>query len=297
MRYTLNLSFLEPQNYISAAKAAENAGFDSIGLSDSVFFPKDTSSKYPYNDDGGRAHFEDKPFLDAFSLIPAMGAVTERITFIPCVLKLPIRNPVIVAKLASSVAVLTDNRFKIGVGTSPWPEDYEVCGVPWEGRGQRLNESIEIIRGLTQGGYFEFHGEAYDFSPIKMAPVPTRPIPILIGGHSRPALRRAASTGDGWIAPATGITGDNLAQLLSFLRHERREQGREDLPFAVHASLDVLPETTESVAIESIKALQDLGVTDARVALRLRPYDPNPASQLRNLVSDIGRFAAWVGRG
>jgi alkanesulfonate monooxygenase SsuD/methylene tetrahydromethanopterin reductase-like flavin-dependent oxidoreductase (luciferase family) len=113
MRFTLNLSFLEPENYVLAARIAEAAGYDTISVSDSVFFPKETSSKYPYNDEGTRGHFEDKPFIDAFAVIPAMGAVTERVMFVPCVLKLPIRNPVIVAKLASSVAVLTGNRFKL----------------------------------------------------------------------------------------------------------------------------------------------------------------------------------------
>jgi probable F420-dependent oxidoreductase len=297
MRYTLNLSFLEPENYLPAARMAENAGYDSIGISDSVFFPKDTSSKYPYNEDGGRVHFEDKPFLDAFSVIPAMGAVTDRIAFVPCVLKLPIRNPVLVAKLASSVAVLTGNRFKLGVGTSPWPEDYEVCGVPWEGRGRRLDEAIEIIRGLTQGGYFEFHGEAYDFPAIKMAPVPTKPIPVLVGGHAQPALRRAASVGDGWIAPATGMSGEKLREVIGFLRQERDRLGRSDVPFELHASLDVLPGTTRTEALMQIETLKELGITDVRVALRQRPYDPVASSQLRLLVDDARHFAAWVGRG
>ena len=297
MRYTLNLSFLEPENYLPAARAAEEAGYDSIGISDSVFFPRDTSSKYPYNEDGSRGHFEDKPFLDAFSVIPAMGAVTERIAFVPCVLKLPIRNPVITAKLASSVAVLTGNRFKLGVGTSPWPEDYEVCGIPWEGRGRRLDEAIEIIRGLTRGGYFEFRGEAYEFPAVKMAPVPSKPIPVLVGGRARPALRRAAAVGDGWIAPATGIDRPQLKDLVSFIGEERRRHGRADVPFEVHASFDVLPATTRSDAVDQLGELEALGVTDVRVALRMRPYEPVAETQLRQLVDDAGRFASWVGRG
>ena len=78
-------------------------------------------------------------------------------------MKLPIRHPVLVAKQASSVAVLTDNRLLLGVGTSPWPEDYELVGVPWERRGRRMDECIEVIRGLTDpGGLFEYHGEVFD---------------------------------------------------------------------------------------------------------------------------------------
>jgi alkanesulfonate monooxygenase SsuD/methylene tetrahydromethanopterin reductase-like flavin-dependent oxidoreductase (luciferase family) len=296
VRFTLNLSFLEPQNYLRAAPLAERLGFDSIGLSDSVFFPRDTSSAYPYNDDGSRNHFEDKPFLDAFSLIPAMGAVTSRIQFVPCVLKLPIRGPVIVAKLAMSTAVLTGNRFKIGVGTSPWPEDYEVCQVPWEGRGQRLDEQISIIRGLARGGYHEHHGQAYDFPQIKMSPVPTEPIPILVGGHARPALRRAATAGDGWIAPATGVDAARLAQMITFLRAERAGAGRGDDPFEVHASLDVVAGSDEAAVGEQVRALADLGVTDVRVAFRLRPYESDVEAQWMHLQQDATSFAGWIGR-
>lgn len=293
MRHTLNLAFLEPENYIPAAKAAEEAGFDTIALSDSVFFPRDTSVKYPYNDDGGRSHFEDKPLLDAFTVIPAMAAVTERLSFVPCVLKLPIREPVIVAKLASSVAVLTGNRFKMGVGTSPFPEDYEVLGVPWGGRGKRMDECIAVIRGITAGGYFEFHGESYDFPPIKMCPIPTAKIPILVGGHSNPALRRAADIGDGWIAPATGVSYEALAEMLAVIRAELAEHDRVG-DFEVHASLDVTADTTAAEALAGLDKLAAVGVTDARVAFRKRPYQPNAQQQLRDLLDDIQSFADGV---
>ena len=88
--------------------------------------------------------------------------------------------------------MLTGNRLVLGVGTSPWREDYEVTGVPWERRGRRMDEGIAIIRGLAAGGYFEYHGEIFDLPPVKIAPVPAEPIPVLLGGHADAALRRAA---------------------------------------------------------------------------------------------------------
>ncbi len=134
-----------------------------------------SDSVYPFNPDGTREFLEDKPFLEPFSLIPALGAVTERLRFVTFVLKLPVRNPVLVAKQATSMAVLTGNRLSLGVGTSPWREDYDVLGVPWAGRGQRMDEEIAIIRGLAAGGYFEYHGTVFDLPAVKMAPVPTGP--------------------------------------------------------------------------------------------------------------------------
>ena len=125
---------------------------------------------------------------------------------------MPIRHPVIYAKEATSLAVLSGNRFVLGVGTSPWPDDYEIVQLPWEGRGRRFDECIEIVRGFAAGGYFEYHGEFYDFPAVKMEPVPTQPIPVLIGGHNDVQLRRAARLGDGWMG-AGGMLDDLIPMI------------------------------------------------------------------------------------
>jgi alkanesulfonate monooxygenase SsuD/methylene tetrahydromethanopterin reductase-like flavin-dependent oxidoreductase (luciferase family) len=121
-----------------------------------------------------------------------MGAVTESLRFVTFVLKLPIRHPVLVAKQASSTAVLTNNRLLLGVGTSPWPEDYTICDVPWEGRGKRMDEQIDVMRGLMAGGYFEYHGEVFDGSLGQDEPDPDQAGPDLDRRASRggPAPRR-----------------------------------------------------------------------------------------------------------
>src|ERR1043165_3862759 len=147
----------EPSFYAPLARAAEEAGYHSMVIPDSICYPRDSTSRYPFNPDGTREFLEDKPFLEPFSLIPALGAVTTRLRFITFVLKLPVRHPLLVAKQATSVAVLTGGRLLLGVGTSPWREDYDLLGVPWAGRGRRMDEELAIIRGLSSGGYFEFH--------------------------------------------------------------------------------------------------------------------------------------------
>src|SRR5664280_1522731 len=167
---------VDPTFYLPLAKAAEDAGYDGMVVPDSICYPLESDSKYPFSPDHSREFLEDKPFIEPFSLIPAMGAVTERLRFITFVLKLPTRHPLLVAKQATSVAVLTDNRLALGVGTSPWPEDYLLCDVPWEGRGRRMDEAVDIVRGLSAGGWFEYHGEVYDLPPVKISPTPSRPL-------------------------------------------------------------------------------------------------------------------------
>src|SRR5580700_2058119 len=158
MRFSYAESMTDPSFYLPLAQAAEEAGFDSMVVPDSICYPEESDTKYPFNPDGTREFLDGKPFLEPFSLIPAMGAVTSTLRFVTFVIKLPIRQPVLIAKQVGSTAVLTDNRLLLGVGTSPWSEDYTVCGVPWEGRGKRMDEMIAITRGLLAGGFFEYHG-------------------------------------------------------------------------------------------------------------------------------------------
>jgi len=285
MRFTYAESMCDPSHLLPLAVEAEQAGWTSFTVPDSICYPEVSDSRYPYTDDGNRAFLEDKPFIEPFTLIPALGAVTERLRFTTFVVKLPIRHPVLVAKQAASVAVLTHNRLGFGVGLSPWPEDYAACGVPWEGRGRRLDEMIEIVRGLCSGDYYEHHGEFYDVPSVKICPTPTQPIPILIGGHSEPALRRAAKCADGWMHAGGGQAQD-LDAALARLATLRREAGRESQPFEVHViSLD-------AYSLDGIKRLEDRGVTDAIVGFR-NAYEKDTQT-LQQKIDALRRYADGV---
>jgi probable F420-dependent oxidoreductase len=284
MRFTYAESMCDPSHYLPLAIAAEQAGWTSFTVPDSICYPEVSDSKYPYTPDGNREFLDGKPFIEPFSLIPAMGAVTERLRFTTFVVKLPIRLPVLVAKSAASVAVLTGNRFGFGVGLSPWPEDFNVCGQDWKSRGKRMDEMIEIIRGLMTGEYFEFTGEYYDIDSIKICPVPTQRLPILVGGHAEPALRRAARLGDGWMH--AGGDQEALERLIGRLGELRKEYGRAEEPFEIHViSLD-------GYTIDGVRRLEDLGVTDAIVGFR-NAYEPDTQT-LEQKIDALRRFADAV---
>jgi len=283
MRFSYAESMTDPSFYAPLARAAEEAGYHSMVIPDSICYPLHADSTYPYNPDGSREFLEDKPFLEPFSLIPALGAVTSRIRFATFVVKLPIRNPVLLAKQVTSTAVLTGNRLALGVGTSPWREDYDVLGVDWAGRGRRMDESIAILRGLAAGGYFEHHGAIFDLPPVKIAPVPTEPIPVLIGGHSDAALRRAAGL-DGWMHG--GGDPADLPCLLARLAELRRQvPAASNRPFEVHAI------STDAYTVDGVRRLEEQGVTDVIVGFRW-PYATGPDTEpLAAKIDHLRRFA------
>jgi len=287
MRFTYAESMTDPAYYIPLAKAADEAGYHAMTIADSIAYPFESDSKYPYTEDGNREFLDGKAFIETFALIGALSAVTTKLHFNVFVLKLPIRPPALVAKQAGSLAALFDNRLGLGVGTSPWSEDYEIMGVPFAKRGKRMDECIDIIKGLTTGEYFEYHGEFYDIPKIKMTPAPTKPVPILIGGHADVALRRAARN-DGWMHGG-GDLGDPeaLDQLINRLKKFREEEGRTG-PFEIHVmSLD-------AYTPDGIKRLEDKGVTDVMVGFRI-PYVMGPDTQpLDSKIRKLERFAENV---
>jgi probable F420-dependent oxidoreductase len=285
VRFSFAESLTDPSFYIPLAKAAEDAGYHSMTIADSIAYPFESDSKYPYTPDGSREFLDGKEIVEAFVLTAALGAVTTKLRFNFFVLKLPVRHPALTAKQAGSLAALTGNRLGLGVGTSPWPEDYELVGVPFDKRGKRMDECIEIVKGLTTGDYFEFHGEFYDIPKTKMSPAPTQPIPILVGGHADVALRRAARL-DGWMHGG-GSSPEELDRLIARVNKFREEEGKTG-PFETHVI------SMDAYTVDGIKRLEDKGVTDAIVGFRY-PYiigpDPEP---LEKKIRNLERFAEKV---
>lgn len=285
MRFHYGESMTAVANYLPLAKAAESYGYAGFTIPDSLIYPKESDTSYSYTSDGGRTFLENKPFVESFILATAMGVATETLELTTNVVKLPVRQPLYSAKLAASITAIIGNRFNFGVGLSVWPEDYSAMGVPYEQRGKRLDECIAIVRGLTAGGYFEFHGQFYDLPAVKLNPVPSKPLPILIGGHSDAALKRAARH-DGWLYAGGGL--EALAPLAARLAQYRREEGTEAKPFRFFVS------AIGGVGYDDVQRYADLGVTDLAVTFRNTYAVEEDSQPLEDKIDALKRFADTV---
>jgi probable F420-dependent oxidoreductase len=283
MRFSFAEGMTHAEYYAPLAQAVEAAGYTSMTVADSLIYPKESDSKYPYTDTGDREFLDGKEFIETMILCAHLFAVTSTLRLTPFVLKLPIRPPVLVAKQAASLAFLSGNRLGLGVGLSPWPEDFAALGVPWERRGKRMDECMDILRGLTTGEYFEYHGEFFDIEPLKQCPGATEPIPLLVGGHSDAALRRAVLKGDGWMH--AGGDPEELDRLLTRLAEIRKAEGDTREDFEVHVI------SYDAYTLDGVKRLEDKGVTDAIVGFRV-PYIKGPDTEpLQAKIDHLNRYA------
>lgn len=285
MRFTYAEAMTRAEYYAPLAQAAEEAGFTSMSISDSLIYPKESDSTYPYTDTGDREFLEDKEFIETMTLVSYLTAVTKTLRFTPFVLKLPVRPPVLVAKQASSIAFLGGNRLGLGVGLSPWPEDFAAMGVSWAKRGKRMDECMDIVRGLTTGEFFSYDGEFYKFETLKQSPAPTKKIPLLVGGHSDAALRRAVRKGDGWVH--AGGDGEELDRLLTRLTEIRKEEGdtRDASEFEVHVI------SYDGYTPDGAKRLEDKGVTDCIIGFRMPYIMGQDTEPLEKKFEHIQRFS------
>jgi probable F420-dependent oxidoreductase len=256
MKFTLGIAMSPLDQLIELAKTAEGCGFHSIALPDSIFYSERVSARYPYTPDGSRMWNADTPWVDPIAAAAAMGAVTSRIRFCTQVLKLGSRYPLPLARQVGSVAVLTDNRFTLGVGLGWSPEEFEWCGVPYQHRGRRADEAIEVLRLVLGGGMVEYHGEFFDFGALRMSPAPSEPVPIFIGGHTEPGLRRAAHY-EGWTSAM--IRFDELREVIGKLAALRAEIGKAGEPFEIQAVC------VDRFGLDGYRAQAEIGVTDAIV--------------------------------
>ncbi|CAM2923701.1 TIGR03619 family F420-dependent LLM class oxidoreductase [Skermania piniformis] len=257
MKFTLSIAMNPLDQLTELARTAEECGFAAVALPDSLFFMESAVADYPYTPDGSRFWDANTPWVDPLIAAAAMGAVTSRIGFYTNVLKLGSRNPLLLARQVGSVANLTGGRFAFGVGIGWAPEEFEWCGVPYARRGARVDEMIEIIRLVLDGGMVEYHGEFYDFDRLQMSPAPAHRVPFYVGGHTEPALRRAARIGDGWTSAM--MTFDQLVATRKRLDELRSEYGRADLPFEFQAVC------IDRFGADGYRELAEAGVTDSIV--------------------------------
>ncbi|MCB1695479.1 MAG: TIGR03619 family F420-dependent LLM class oxidoreductase [Halioglobus sp.] len=268
MRFTLMTGLGGIEDYPDIARTAEQAGWTSLAIPDSLFYPEVTESDYPYlSTEAVREALDGVPVLDPIVAMTAMAVGTSTLRFYPAVLKVPVRQPLVLAKALASLAVISNNRIALGAGLSPWQEDFSYNGIPFDERGKRMDDCIAIIRGAMSGEYFEYHSDYYDIGRMKLSPVPTAPLPILVGGHAVPALRRAARSGDGWISANSDY--ESLQQMIGKLNELRREFGTDTRSdFEIHA-FDM-----HASELDDYRRLAELGVTDICVS-PWNPYDPS----------------------
>ena len=223
---------------ISMAQAAEEAGFESIWTVDHVVVPKGYKSTYPYAASGRMGDGnEDMHYPDPLIYMAYLASVTKTIRLATGILIIPQRNPVVAAKQIATLDQLSGGRIDLGIGVGWLEEEFNAIGVPFEGRGKRTDEHIAAMRALWANDFAEYHGDFVDFEPIFCRPQPLNgTIPIIVGGHSKAAARRAGRIGDGFF-PARGTPHD----LFDIVKTTATENGRdpEEIEFTVSVPEDL----------------------------------------------------------
>jgi probable F420-dependent oxidoreductase len=197
----IGLSFfpVRPSFLLPIAQRADELGYDSVWISEHLVFPSEVASRYPYDPAVGPPS-PSTPLFDPLLTLAHLAALTQRIQLGTAVYVLPLRHPVVAAKLAATLDVLSGGRAILGVGAGWLEEEFDVIGAPWDHRGSRMEESLQIMRRLWTEPRVAHQGDFYSFDEVGFEPKPARaPVPILIGGETPAALGRAARCGDGWI--------------------------------------------------------------------------------------------------
>ena len=257
-------------------------------IPDSICYPQHAESTYPYNPDGTREFLEDKPFLEPFSLIPALGAVTSQIRFTTFVVKLPIRHPLLLAKQVTSTAVLTGGRLVLGVGTSPWREDYDDAR---RGVGEPRAADGRVDRHLARAGRRRLlRVPRQDLRPAvgqDRARCPPSRSPC--SSAATPTPRCAGPPGWGTAGCTAGETPRTcLGCWPASAELRRTSRSREASPFEVHVI------STDAYTVDGVRRLEELGVTDVIVGFRW-PYATGPDTEpLDRKLDNLRRFADTV---
>lgn len=279
MKFGLNVMMVRPDALAVTARAADEMGFDCLWVPDHLVFGEDIKDRYPYNENGRAPFSTATPFMEPLATLAYVAAVTERIKLGTAIYILPLRNPVVTAKVAATVDVLSKGRLVFGIGVGWMEEEFTTAGEEFHTRGARTDESIHVMKALWTEDEAEYNGRYYTFGPVRLEPKPVQSPhpPIVIGGETEPALRRAARLGDGWI----GMYHDakSVEPKVEALRLYRGEAGRAGEPLEI----TVLGGAT--IELQAARDLAEAGVDRINVYPWRR--GSNPRDDLERLHNDV----------
>jgi probable F420-dependent oxidoreductase len=271
--------FAAPEGAAAMAEAAEDAGFSTLWTVEHVVVPHGYASTYPYARDGRMPGGEEFDIPDPLIWLAWVAARTRSIRLATGILILPQRNPVITAKEVATLDKLSGGRVVLGIGVGWLEEEFRVLGVPFEGRGRRTDEYVAAMRTLWTDDLPTHEGQYVSFREAICLPRPVQPtVPIVVGGHSPAAARRAGRLGDGFF-PAKG----DLPALLSEMRAAAEQAGRDPSAIEVTWGGSGVVRGAGDEALDEVGRLQEQGVS--QVVLPPLAYD---ADGLREKLSRFG---------
>ncbi len=240
---------------LDICKRAEAAGFESVWGGEHVILPDSIHSKYPYTADGKIPAEPDTPIPDPLIWLAFAAAAAPTLRLGTCILIVPQRNPLILAKELATLDALSGGRVELGLGVGWMKEEFDALGVAWERRGARNDEYIAAMRALWAGPHAEFHGEFVDFEPATCSPRPVNgDIPVLVGGDSDAAVRRAVNIAQGYF-PGEG-DAERLAALIEKVRRGCEDAGRDPDSIEINAMFGAHMQDPKA----GLEQMQELGV-------------------------------------
>ena len=211
---------------LEVCRRAEAVGFESLWGGEHVIIPDEIYSKYPYTEDGKIPAEPDTPIPDPLIWLAFAAAAAPTLRLGTCILIVPQRNPLVLAKELATLDQLSGGRVELGLGVGWLKEEFDALGVPWERRGARNDEYIEAMRALWQGPHAEFHGDFVDFPPVTCSPRPVNgSIPIVVGGDTERAIARAGKIADGYFPGEGNI--DRLKELITRVKQSAESNDRD----------------------------------------------------------------------
>ncbi|MGH8012992.1 MAG: LLM class F420-dependent oxidoreductase [Candidatus Binataceae bacterium] len=265
MKFGTFITSVRPERLAANIRKAEEVGMESAWIGEHIIMPVKSQSKYPYSVDGSFPAPADVPFHDPMLALAYAAAVTRTIKLATGIFVVPIRNHITTAKAVASLDVLSNGRVIFGIGIGWWAEEFAVVGAAFKDRALRTREYIELMKTLWTQDDPVYHGKTVSVEGVKFSPKPIqKPYPpIVVGGTSDLALKRAARYGDGWYGIAKAF--DEARSLIERLREQEKA-----FPRTRTVEITLSFRTGHPLTLDEVRRLAELGVERTLAGLPLR---------------------------